>query len=37
MNKKTIKTILEIIKLIVTALAGYFGGNALSVFFTALL
>ena len=26
---KTIKTILEIVKLVVTALLGYYGGNAI--------
>lgn len=29
MKKKTIKTIIEIIKVVVSALLGYFGGNAL--------
>lgn len=29
MKKKTIKTIIEIIKVVVSALLGYFGGNAI--------
>ena len=28
MNNKTVKIILEIVKLVATALLGYFGGNA---------
>lgn len=29
MKKKTVKTIFEIIKVVVSALLGYYGGNAL--------